>query len=128
MIQRSPDGDLHRALRRLGTALLVLVLAGLAAHATAGDHDDHERARAALNAGQVLPLGRLLAIVAADFPGDVLEVELEREDGSWIYEMVVLRPDGAVLEVVLDAATGAVLKVEGDRLESRDDDDRDGGG
>lgn len=124
MMRHRPDRPPIRQVRRLTAAALIACAAlATAAPAAADDHDDHDRARAALADGAVLPLDRLLAIVAADFPGDVLEVELERDDGAWLYEMVVLRADGAVLEIELDAATGAVLAVEGDRLEGPGGDD-----
>jgi uncharacterized membrane protein YkoI len=41
----------------------------------------------------------------------VLEVELERDDGRWIYELKLLQGGGQLLKLELDAATGQVLKV-----------------
>lgn len=101
----------------LGLVLAVALGIGLA---LADDHDDHERARAALAAGEILPLGEILARLAVDFPGDVLEVELEREDGRWVYETLVLRADGAVIELYVDAASAEVMEVEGADLEDHD--------
>ena len=74
-------------------ALAALLLAGLAPPAGwASDSRDHERARAAVEAGQVLPLPTLLERLRRTHPGQVLELELEREDGRWIYE---LEPSGS---------------------------------
>ena len=95
--------------RRLAVTLAMCLV--LAAPALADDRD-HERARRALEAGEILPLGEVLARIAREMPGDVLEVELERDDGRWIYEIKLLRADGALLEVEVDAATAAVLDVE----------------
>ncbi len=101
----------NAGLRRAGVLVLCLALAG----PVLADDKDHERARRALEAGEVLPLGEVLARVAREMPGDVLEVELERDDGRWIYEIKLLRADGALLEVEVDAATAAVIEVEQER-------------
>jgi len=83
----------------------------LAGPAWAGDGPrDHERARAAVQAGQVLPLPTLLQRLQRSHPGQVLEVELEHDDGRWVYEIKLLQPGGRLLKLELDAATGAVLK------------------
>ena len=42
------------------------------------------------------------------------EVEFEVEDGAYVYEIKILRPDGRVQEVEADAATGKILKIEDD--------------
>ncbi|WP_058553448.1 PepSY domain-containing protein [Thiohalocapsa sp. ML1] len=81
----------------------------------AGTHEhDHDRARAALARGEVRPLAEILTVVHAAMPGDIVEVELEREHGRWVYELKVITPDGRRLEVLVDAATGTVLEHEED--------------
>ena len=94
-------------MRRALLFLLPLALAGGVALADPGDHD---RARAALQAREVLPLGTVLQRVAQSHPGDVLEVELEREHGRWIYEVKLLQRGGALLKLAVDARTGEVLQ------------------
>jgi len=89
--------------------LAVLALPLLAAAAQADDRRDHERARAAVQAGQVLPLPALLEQVRRQAPGQVLEVELEHEDGRWLYELKLLQPGGQLVKLEVDAATGQVL-------------------
>ena len=42
----------------------------------------------------------------------VLELELEREDGRWIYEVKLLQADGQLLKLDLDARTAEVLSVK----------------
>lgn len=71
---------------------------------------DHDRARAALQAGEVLPLAVVLERVAKDYPGNVLEVELERENGPWIYELKILQSGGGLLKLKVDAKTAAVIR------------------
>lgn len=74
------------------------------------DDRDHDRARAAVQAGQVLPLKQLLARLERSHPGTLLEAELEREGGRWVYELKLLQTDGALLRLEVDAQTGAVLR------------------
>lgn len=78
--------------------------------ALAGAPHDHERARTAVQAGEILPLQTLLERVQRTHPGQVLELELERDDGRWIYELKLLQAGGQLLKLEVDAATGEVLK------------------
>ena len=80
---------------------------------------DHDRARAALAAGEVRPLAELLVEVERRYVGRVVETELERKDGRWIYEFKLLPPSGRVVELRLDAATGALLRSRGPLEERR---------
>jgi uncharacterized membrane protein YkoI len=99
--------------------LLLLPMTMLAIPAARADgRRDHERARSALAAGEIRPLAELLAEVERRYVGRVVETELEREDGRWIYEFKLLPPSGRVVELHLDAATGALLRSRG-RLEER---------
>jgi uncharacterized membrane protein YkoI len=89
---------------------LALLMATFAlAPAGAGSKDDHERARAAVQAGEVLPLPELIERLQRTHPGQLLELELERDDGRWIYEVRVLQADGQLLKLELDARTAQVL-------------------
>ena len=71
---------------------------------------DHDRARAALMAGEVLPLPTILERVAKVYPGHVLEVELERENRQWLYELKILQTGGDLIKLEVDAKDGRVLK------------------
>lgn len=81
--------------------------------------DDHERARAALQAGEIRPLAELLAGIEARYIGRVIETELDREDGRWVYSFKLLPPTGRVFELEVDAATGRVLDTDGPVQERR---------
>ncbi len=98
--------------------LALLPLLALPVHPAAAD-DDHERARAALEAGQIRPLSEILAEVERRYLGRVIETELDREDGQWVYEFKLLPPTGRVFKLELDAATGAVLRSKGPVQERR---------
>lgn len=104
-------------MRRALLLLPALLLAAPAARAD--DRRDHERARAALAAGEIRPLAALLAEVERRYLGVVIETELERDDGRWIYEFKLLPPSGRVFEIKLDAATGAVIRTRGPVQERR---------
>jgi uncharacterized membrane protein YkoI len=93
------------------------LLAGLlAAPLAQASERDHERARQAVQAGQVLPLPAVLEKLAATHPGQVLGVELERERESdhgrdgWVYEIKLLQRDGQLVKLALDAKTAEVLQ------------------
>ncbi|GMV54680.1 MAG: hypothetical protein AMXMBFR6_04850 [Betaproteobacteria bacterium] len=90
----------------LFAVLLPLALSGPPALADS----DQDRARAAVLAGKVLPLKTLLEQLERNHPGRLLEVELEQEDGRWIYEIKLLQPDGRLVKLELDAATAEVLR------------------
>lgn len=103
--------DSRRSRLKIGLASLLLV--GLMQpSAWASGSRDHERARAAVEAGQVLPLPTLLERLRRTHPGQVLELELEREDGRWIYEIKLLQANGQLLKLDVDAATAQVLQVK----------------
>lgn len=89
--------------------LLVSVMAWSSAHA-GGDRNDHDRARQAVAAGLVLPLPVVLERLQKEMPGQVLEVELEREREAWIYEIKLLTPAGQLSKVKVDARTGAPME------------------
>lgn len=61
-----------------------------------------------------LPLTQVLAIVRAETAGEVIEVELDEDDGQESYEVAVLTPEGRKIEITMDARTGRVLKREED--------------
>jgi uncharacterized membrane protein YkoI len=90
----------------LSLLCLTAVLAMPPAHADS----DHDRARNAVQAGQVLPLKTVLDRLEREHPGQVLEVELEQEDGRWVYEVKLLQTGGRLVKLELDAASGELLQ------------------
>lgn len=70
---------------------------------------DHDQARAALASGEILPLSAIIAKLEMDFPGQIVEVELERENGQWIYEIKLLQKDGYRQKLKVDAKSAAVI-------------------
>lgn len=78
---------------------------------------DERRAREALRQGEVLSLDRILQRAQSLLNGRMLEAELEREDGRWVYEITLLGPDGHVVEALFDAQNANLLELEGGALE-----------
>lgn len=71
---------------------------------------DHERARAAMLAGEIQPLAEILQRVHPQLEGEMIAVELEREHGRWTYEFKLLQPDGRIVEWYVDARDATVLQ------------------
>lgn len=74
--------------------------------------DDQETARKALENKEILPLGEVLARIQAAYTGDVVEIELERKLGKWVYEIEIIDTDGRVREIDVDGRTAEVLTIE----------------
>lgn len=100
----------QRTYHRISTALLTLLLTCALAPARADDAVYQDAARKAFEAGHILPLRTILDQTDRTHPGQVLEAELEREDGIWIYEIKILRSDGAVLKLSINAKDASLIK------------------
>ena len=91
---------------------LVFLLCFGALQPAGADQADHDRAQQALQAGQVLPLQEVLLRVRQEYPGQVLAVELEEDDGLLVYEIKLLQAGGQLVKLKLDARTALVLKTK----------------
>jgi uncharacterized membrane protein YkoI len=87
-------------------AIILSLLVALPARAGA----DHDRARQAVQSGRIVPLAKILDRAAADFPGEVIEAELEDDHNRPIYEIKIITPQGKVLKLIYDAADGTLLR------------------
>ncbi len=97
---------------RLGFAAALLAAALFLAPTADADESlpDHDRARAALEAGEVAPLGEILDLVQASEPGQPVEVNLEHENGRWVYEVESVTTDGRVVRTYWDAKAKTLLE------------------
>ena len=66
-----------------------------------------------------MPLRSVLERLEREHPGQVLEVELERDAGRWTYEIKLLQPSGGLLKLEVDAANARVLKARSRQREAR---------
>lgn len=95
--------------------LLALLMAAIAlslAPPALADPIDHDEALRAVEARQALPIARIMEIAQRAVPGEIIEIELDRDDDTLVYEVEVLSSAGRVRKVEIDARTGAVLDIE----------------
>lgn len=73
---------------------------------------DSERARQLKQQGKILPLEQIITAAIAVKSGQILETELEEEDGRFVYELEILDEAGQVWELELDAATAELIELD----------------
>ena len=91
---------------------LVLLLAGGAV----GDQS-WESLHGEVSRGEVVPLDTILDWLEERYIGEVLEVEVERDDGEVEYEIKLLGPQGQVVEFEFDGHSGQLMSIEGVRID-----------
>ena len=116
--------SLNRFIPRLAAAFL-LGWAGLAGGAVVAAEPgvDHDRARAAVQSGEIMALHDILARVYKRYEGRVLEVVLrDQEEGlhGWVYEIRMFTPDDSLLVLRVDAGTATILKIERGKTSAAD--------
>lgn len=95
----------------LATAMLV---AAAPPPAAARDKDDvrRDQVRRAVEAGEIRSLADILDAVSGKLPGDVVGVEIENKNGSWLYELRVVGSQGRIFEVYIDARNGKIERIK----------------
>lgn len=92
------------------TALFGLALAVLAGVTQAHDLSQDQALRLSKE-GVIRPFEEILPAALSRYPGSrLLEAELEKEHGNYVYEVELLTADGVVRELELDARDGRILK------------------
>ena len=91
--------------------LMIAFAFALPAHA---DDSELDRLRDAVQRGEVMPLSELQAHVHRVAPGEIVKVELEEDEGKFIYEFKVLQANGRLVEIEMDARDARVLDVDND--------------
>lgn len=98
---------------RRGPAVVVALAATLFTLAAgAGDRPRIGEIRQLRESGQILPAEEILARSRSVQPGQVVGLELEREDGRWVYEVKLIDGANKLHKLEIDAATGDVLERE----------------
>ena len=97
--------------------------------------EDHELARKALEAGEILSLRTILERVNRDYPGQVFDVELDRDnkhgEARWVYEIKILRTGGALVKLKVDARDGSLIsrkskdEPDSDKMKNKNSPNRD---
>ena len=75
---------------------------------------DADEARELKQSGQIMSLEDLIARLRQDYPGQIIEIELDDKDDRYVYEIEIVDDEGVVIELRIDAATGEVLRYEKD--------------
>lgn len=84
-------------------------LASAESHNWRIDGQSYQRARQAVDAGEILPVSQILRQLNQQLEGEIISVELEYEHQTWVYEFMLLQADGRLQEVYINASDGAVL-------------------
>lgn len=78
-------------------------------------HEKHDRPEVIDVQGHpVIDLATAIELTLKKVQGEVLKVELENEDGRYVYEVKILATNGRVREVKLDARDGSLIDIEDD--------------
>ncbi|MBL8579774.1 MAG: PepSY domain-containing protein [Mesorhizobium sp.] len=98
------------------SSVLLAALLSIAAASYGARADDVsiDQLRAAVARGAALPLSELRSRLSKRFPGEIISIDIDEDDGRFTYEFKILQPGGRVIEVDMDAATAAILDVEND--------------
>ena len=97
----------HAIRTALVAAALLLIGTGAAGARDRGD-DRREALHRAVEAGEIRPLADILNALRGKLAGDITGIEIERDDGRWLYELRVIDRQGRLLEVYVDARTGEI--------------------
>jgi uncharacterized membrane protein YkoI len=102
---------MRREFFRVGLACLMalMLMSTMPAHADS----EQDRARAAVEAGEVKPLNQILRSVRQQYKGQVLDSQLFDQGGRWVYRVRLLTKDGKVLDIGVDGKSGRILDVQG---------------
>lgn len=114
-IRRSASGSYLLTMRMI-LILCALIgppgMPGIPAVLAASDQD---AARKAAGSGEIRPLPEILATVGREVPGRVVDVQLDKKTSSWTYRIKVLTEKGNVVSVAVDANSGKINSVKGQR-------------
>ena len=101
-------------MKKHGLLLLSLLLPTL----VIASADDHDKAKRLRDSGEIVSMEKLLADVRTRHGGRVLEIELEKERGQYVYEIEMVDDDGKVHEYFYDAKDGRLLWEEDEESEA----------
>lgn len=76
--------------------------------------DDRSREEKARGQSGIMPIERLLVLLRDEIGGEIIEIEVDDDDGRIVYEVYYLDDAGRRHEIKVDASSGAILEREGD--------------
>jgi len=110
---KEPSMNIRPTLSVTAAGFALAILAATALQPTVAQASD-DRARASevrqlRDSGKIMPMEDILARSRAAQPGQVVEVELDREDGRYVYEVKIIDDTDKVHKLEIDAASGDIL-------------------
>jgi len=91
-----------------------VLLCAASALAPIAHADDDQRIRQLQRSGEILSLEQIFDRARKVKPGRIVDVDLDKDDGRYIYEIELLERSGKVWEMEFDARTGELLQLEQD--------------
>lgn len=91
---------------------LVLVVGTTSGFVLASDKVSRDEIRKLVQQGKLLSLDTIMKSYPEEEYGSLIDLEVEPDDGTIIYELKFLRSDGQVIEMKIDARNGRLLKLE----------------
>ena len=89
--------------------LVILFVVGALPGAAMGEDVGHDDALRLKQKGEILPLERILEQVRSIHPGRIIEVELEKKGGRFIYEIELIDDEGSYWEIKVNAQDATVV-------------------
>ncbi len=95
-------------------AIALVVSTAVLPYPTAEASDDsrlrQDEVRQLRASGKILPMEDIITRVRTSQPGQIVEVELDREGDQYVYEVKVIDERDVIHKLELDASTGEVLR------------------
>lgn len=95
----------HNLIAATGLGLLLAMGSTLASERL--DYDEISQGR---ESGTILSMEQVMTGTRTVQPGEIVEIEFERKDGAYRYELKILAADGTIHKLYLDAATGELIQ------------------
>lgn len=109
---RRAAGSGRTVLGRAVALAVVTAAALLPAPSAPAQRQDQEEARRAREAGRILDYGEIRRRALKAVPGRIVDQDLRRRDkGRYVYRLKILRADGKVAVVMVDAHSGRIIAV-----------------
>ena len=107
----SPSGiGANRVMLKVCKMLMVSIL--IIPAAVIAKDIDQDDAKALRQQGKILPLEQILQAAQSQHPGRVIQVELEKQRGRYVYEVEIADSNGQVWEMKIDASDASLLSQE----------------
>ncbi|WP_420389409.1 PepSY domain-containing protein [Marinobacter sp.] len=97
----------------IGVTVFLVASVVLCPPTMADDDDDWRQLHDEVQAGRIKPLSEILDNLARNYIGQVIDVDIDDDDGERVYEIELLGPQGQVVEFEVDAVTGELIGIEG---------------